>query len=148
MPRHPPCALKNLTTKMLASTVQFSNNKPKTTHTRQHQHPIRRSGRYTDMRGQAETHKHPHPPIPTNPAPPNQGATRPAQTDKCGACCFRTQQCTNESFHTRASRSHPIPTTNPERPTTRRSCTSKHPSTPQPEKSASTNEHHPRHTRP
>jgi hypothetical protein len=26
MPRHPPCALKNLTTKMLASTVQFSNN--------------------------------------------------------------------------------------------------------------------------
>ena len=28
MPRHPPCALKNLATKMLASTVQFSNNKP------------------------------------------------------------------------------------------------------------------------
>jgi hypothetical protein len=26
MPRHPPCALKNLSTKMLASTVQFSNN--------------------------------------------------------------------------------------------------------------------------
>ena len=29
MPRHPPCALNNLTTKMLASTVQFSNNHPK-----------------------------------------------------------------------------------------------------------------------
>ena len=28
MPRHPPCALNNLTTKMLASTVQFSNNHP------------------------------------------------------------------------------------------------------------------------
>src|SRR3954453_5041883 len=26
VPRHPPCALKNLATKMLASTVQFSNN--------------------------------------------------------------------------------------------------------------------------
>src|ERR1041384_1207051 len=26
VPRHPPFALKNLTTKMLASTVQFSNN--------------------------------------------------------------------------------------------------------------------------
>ena len=26
MPRHPPCALTNLTTKMLASTVQFSRN--------------------------------------------------------------------------------------------------------------------------
>jgi hypothetical protein len=31
MPRHPPCALNNLTTKMLASTVQFSNNHPSTT---------------------------------------------------------------------------------------------------------------------
>src|SRR5690349_9017411 len=27
MPRHPPCALKNLATKMLASTMQISNNK-------------------------------------------------------------------------------------------------------------------------
>src|SRR5262245_53922321 len=26
VPRHPPCALSNLTTKMLASTVQFSTN--------------------------------------------------------------------------------------------------------------------------
>ena len=26
VPRHPPCALNNLATKMLASTVQFSNN--------------------------------------------------------------------------------------------------------------------------
>ena len=26
VPRHPPCALKNLATKMLASTIQFSNN--------------------------------------------------------------------------------------------------------------------------
>ena len=28
VPRHPPCALKNLTTKMLASTVQFSKHQP------------------------------------------------------------------------------------------------------------------------
>jgi hypothetical protein len=34
MPRHPPCALHNLTTKMLASTLQFSNTTPETTHTR------------------------------------------------------------------------------------------------------------------
>jgi hypothetical protein len=32
VPRHPPCALHNLATKMLASTIQFSNN------TRQHTH--------------------------------------------------------------------------------------------------------------
>ena len=34
VPRHPPCALHNLTTKMLASTIQFSNNNPRqhTTH--------------------------------------------------------------------------------------------------------------------
>src|SRR5689334_7203330 len=30
MPRHPPCALKNLATKMLASTMQFTNNKQPT----------------------------------------------------------------------------------------------------------------------
>src|SRR5690349_4964125 len=35
VPRHPPCALSSLATKMLASTVQFSNNKqpPPPTHT-------------------------------------------------------------------------------------------------------------------
>src|ERR1700754_1610659 len=33
VPRHPPCALSNLTTKMLASTVQFSTNTQPTTHT-------------------------------------------------------------------------------------------------------------------
>jgi hypothetical protein len=32
MPRHPPCALKNLATKMLASTMQFTNNKQKPAH--------------------------------------------------------------------------------------------------------------------
>ena len=36
VPRHPPFALTNLTTKMLASTVQFSNNTPPTTHTHHH----------------------------------------------------------------------------------------------------------------
>jgi hypothetical protein len=35
VPRHPPCALSNLTTKMLASTVQFSTNT--------HPHPPRHS---------------------------------------------------------------------------------------------------------
>jgi hypothetical protein len=29
MPRHPPCAHNNLTTKMLASTLQFSNTTPR-----------------------------------------------------------------------------------------------------------------------
>jgi hypothetical protein len=39
VPRHPPFALTNLTTKMLASTVQFSNNTPPTTHTHHLHHP-------------------------------------------------------------------------------------------------------------
>jgi hypothetical protein len=38
VPRHPPHALTNLTTKMLASTVQFSTNNP-TTPTPQHPPP-------------------------------------------------------------------------------------------------------------
>ena len=32
VPRHPPCALSNLATKMLASTIQFSNNNQQKTH--------------------------------------------------------------------------------------------------------------------
>src|SRR5689334_15858060 len=36
VPRHPPYALSNLTTKMLASTVQFSTNATQPTHTRRH----------------------------------------------------------------------------------------------------------------
>ena len=32
VPRHPPCALNNLATKMLAPTIQFSNNNRKNTH--------------------------------------------------------------------------------------------------------------------
>jgi hypothetical protein len=36
VPRHPPFALGNLTTKMLASTVQFSNNNPETPTQRHH----------------------------------------------------------------------------------------------------------------
>ena len=38
MPRHPPFALDNLTTKMLASTVQFSTNDQPTTRSTPHQH--------------------------------------------------------------------------------------------------------------
>jgi hypothetical protein len=38
VPRHPPYALSNLTTKMLASTVQFSTNATQPTHTHQHPH--------------------------------------------------------------------------------------------------------------
>src|SRR5690606_29738731 len=33
VPRHPPCALHTLTTKMLAPTIQFSNNNPASKHT-------------------------------------------------------------------------------------------------------------------
>src|ERR1041385_4174834 len=39
VPRHPPCALSNLTTKMLASTVQFSTNTPTPGKTQKTHHP-------------------------------------------------------------------------------------------------------------
>jgi hypothetical protein len=48
VPRHPPFALDNLTTKMLASTVQFSTNDQPTTRSTPHQQPPQGSG----MRGQ------------------------------------------------------------------------------------------------
>ena len=58
MPRHPPCALNNLTTKMLASTVQFSNNHPNTsphanTRPDTHSHP-----RYIDQQGRGKKNHH------------------------------------------------------------------------------------------
>src|SRR3954462_1638609 len=39
VPRHSPCALSNLTTKMLASTVQFSTNTQPPPPQPQHTHP-------------------------------------------------------------------------------------------------------------
>ena len=45
VPRHPPCALKILATKMLASTVQFSNNNPNTNPTPPPTHKGRFGGR-------------------------------------------------------------------------------------------------------
>jgi hypothetical protein len=51
MPRHPPCALKNLATKMLASTMQISNNKQPTTH---HKPPFR-PARHDPVRGPTDS---------------------------------------------------------------------------------------------
>src|SRR3712207_737292 len=45
VPRHPPSALDNLTTKMLASTMHFSTNNQPTTRNRSTRHHHR--GRYT-----------------------------------------------------------------------------------------------------
>src|SRR6266480_7746897 len=48
VPRHPPCALSNLTTKMLASTVQFSNYDQPPTHHQTHLPPAPPHRRATD----------------------------------------------------------------------------------------------------
>src|SRR5262249_6809556 len=80
VPRHPPSALDNLTTKMLASTVQFSNNKQ--THNPQDHH----------------THLEPRRPcLPTESAVWWPGAACPKKQPQHlavpgGACSFRTQQ--------------------------------------------------------
>jgi hypothetical protein len=69
VPRHPPSALSNLTTKMLASTVQFSTN------------------------------NHPHPPTAANPHHEGRPTNRAKMTIRnnptpkgARACSFRTQQ--------------------------------------------------------
>ena len=72
VPRHPPCALKNLATKMLASTIQFSNNTR--TPTTQHTHaperlvPPTRTTSHSLFPQDPTTCRHPHtlPPV-TNP---------------------------------------------------------------------------------
>ena len=87
VPRHPPFALTNLTTKMLASTVQFSNNTPPTTHTH-HLH-------HTQPHPQAQPHttrfdgRWHRPETTTTPTrtPPSQGIPH-----RGSGCSFRTQQ--------------------------------------------------------
>src|SRR2546425_7950874 len=69
MPRHPPYALNNLTTKMLASTVQFSNTNQKPPH-RNHLAPTQGTGLTTEMTL-------------------NRSPSQHTQT----VCCLRTQQC-------------------------------------------------------
>src|SRR5437762_3061194 len=69
VPRHPPCALSNLTTKMLASTVQFSTNTrtpphpATTTHTTSKNLPQRpdRGGRFVARRGRGTRNNNPTP---------------------------------------------------------------------------------------
>jgi hypothetical protein len=72
VPRHPPCALTNLTTKMLASTVQFSTNN---THTPTHPTPTRGTDK-PPRRKHPRQHTHPHTreaPRPTPGARPHPG---------------------------------------------------------------------------
>jgi hypothetical protein len=83
VPRHPPFALTNLTTKMLASTVQFSNNTPPTTHTH-HPHPDAKTPEHSlveDGTGQKQQ------PLRKEAPPP---AGKP--TNRGPGCSFRTQQ--------------------------------------------------------
>ena len=78
VPRHPPCALNNLFTKMLASTVQFSNNHPKitahdgTSQTRS-SHFILICGMTTTVTGETEDFRTPH-----HPAKPDRTARIPS----------------------------------------------------------------------
>src|SRR5262249_39140253 len=75
-------ALNNLTTKMLASTVQFSNNHPQT-------HPH-------DPPDQAANQR---PPAVCDPGRPgNQDNTHPTTSS---ACSLRTQQCTKHPHQPR-----------------------------------------------
>src|SRR3712207_9358302 len=72
VPRHPPSALDNLTTKMLASTMHIStNNPPTTTHPTprpdHHDQPGRQDLRYVGPGRARQSQKH---------QPPHQGQDR------------------------------------------------------------------------
>ena len=64
VPRHPPCALKNLATKMLASTVKFSTY---------NRHPTPSTDKPCSRRGPRpeETSRHTPQPTPHHPHPPS-----------------------------------------------------------------------------
>ena len=87
VPRHPPCALTNLATKMLASTVQFSNNTRETpTDTATNTH--------NPERPQADVH----------------GSRGPQPRDTPDVCSLRTQQCT-DAHHPHQTTQGPAETT-------------------------------------
>ena len=72
VPRHPPSALDNLTTKMLASTVQFSTNDQPTTHhptPDHHTHPTNGAQRNAVCKARSRLAVTPErqPPPPTSP---------------------------------------------------------------------------------
>ena len=102
VPRHPPCALKNLATKMLASTMQFSTHQPTPTSTRNiSQHQPR----------QGHTPKQPTtPPEPTGP-PPHTGG-QPSSPGPVQPI----PQTPNSAPH---ATTPPTPTAFPTHPTTR-----------------------------
>ena len=88
VPRHSPFALDNLTTKMLASTVQFSNNnQPHTNHTPHHPS----GGSCAQMQEGPQKQPRPH-------------------TRRGSACSFRTQQGVHHQ-----TQPHPPPSLPPPR---------------------------------
>src|SRR5581483_3470070 len=81
MPRHPPCALTNLATKMLASTVQFSKygQVALTAHRSTHHHtPHKTRGPGREPFSGTTTH---------------HNLPQETTTPHTGACSLRTQQC-------------------------------------------------------
>jgi hypothetical protein len=90
VPRHPPFALTNLTTKMLASTVQFSNNTPPTTHT--HHTPTRPPR--PDRQFGGRWHRPETTTTPTTGEHTTPARTPPQQEipHRGSGCSFRTQQ--------------------------------------------------------
>ena len=109
VPRHPPCALKNLATKMLASTVQFSNNNRNPTPTR-HRQPPDTAGSSSETRPARERNK-------------QQGATNRH------SLCPSSQDPTAylRSTHTRPARSNsPQQRDGPSHPKDRRSRRTRH----------------------
>ncbi len=140
MPRHPPCALKNLTTKITKHTSSREPQKPTTTSPHTHE-PHTKCGT-THMPtndDQIQVHKswklllifkmlastmqfsNNNPQTPGT--PPHKGTTHPPaqenttrNTKNQSPCYFRTQQCaTHKTAHTLPAPFHNTPPTPPKR---------------------------------
>jgi hypothetical protein len=108
VPRHPPCALTNLATKMLASTVQFSSYGRSPPHTRRlPTHPTPPAGARTRTSGSPKRRSRTSGP-PTRGSPVAEGSSRSPIPQDPTACQAPTHP---------PARSHPHP------PRESRSCT-------------------------
>ena len=92
MPRHPPCALDNLTNTPTPATQ--SSSKPKTVHTRGRAQPLQVKKKDARVHSALDNHTRRPPPPPRNTRSPAMTAQRKPPPQQDGRP-LRTQQCTD-----------------------------------------------------
>jgi hypothetical protein len=114
-PKGPPSAVAPVL-KMLASTIQFSNNNPHTPHSRAEVTTIRPSPPPAGRREPKTSHHPPRTHHHLHHRPREGDQQRRNRCARAGACCLRTQQCAMDRSSTGTSPTVPPPPRPPGQP--------------------------------